>query len=120
MDKADNTMKLHRMEFGSVYPLYIKKAERKGRSKAEVDKIIFWMTGYDERTLSDQISKKSSFEAFFSEAPNSNPNIYKVTGSICGIRVEAIEDDLSRKVRCLDKLIDELAKGKALEKILRE
>ena len=119
MNPMDSSLRLKKMEFGSVYPLYIKKAERKGRNKAEVDRIIFWMTGYDERTLPEQIDKKSSFEVFFTEAPNINPNIHMVTGLICGIRVEAIEDEIVRKVRCLDKLIDELAKGKALEKILR-
>jgi hypothetical protein len=120
MNPVESSMRLCAMEFGSVYPLYIKKAERKGRTKDEVDAIIFWMTGYDVRTLREQIERKSSFKTFFAEAPDCNPNIYKVEGSICGIRVEAIEDDTVRKVRCLDKLIDELAKGKALEKILRK
>jgi len=120
VNAVESSMKLRAMEFGRVYPLYIQKAARKGRSKDEVDAIIFWMTGYDERTLREQIEKKSSFEEFFAAAPDSNPNIYKVEGSICGIRVEAIEDDMARKVRCLDKLIDELAKGRPLEKILRK
>jgi hypothetical protein len=120
MDAVGSSKRLRAMEFGTVYPLYIKKAERKGRTKDEVDAVIFWMTGYDERTLREQIEKKNDFEAFFAEAPACNPNLYKVEGLICGIRVEAIEDDLVRKVRCLDKLIDELAKGKSLEKILRK
>ena len=120
MNAAESSMKLRAMEFGKVYPLYIQKAIRKGRHKDEVDAIIFWMTGYDELTLGEQIGKKSNFEEFFAEAPDCNPNIYKVEGSICGIRVEAIEDDIARKVRCLDKLVDELAKGRPLEKILRK
>ena len=115
----DNT-RVYKMSFASVYPLYIQKAERKGRTKEEVDTIIFWLTGYDERTLQEQIDKKSSFEAFFAEAPAFNPNVSKITGVICGYRVEEIEDPLMQKVRYLDKLVDELAKGKAMEKILRQ
>ena len=115
----DNT-RVYRMAFASVYPLYIKKAERKGRTKEEVDTIIFWLTGYDKKTLQKQIDKKTDFETFFAEAPQLNPNVSKITGMICGYRVEEIEDKLMQKVRYLDKLIDELAKGRAMEKILRK
>jgi hypothetical protein len=108
------------MAFASVYPLYIKKVERKGRTKEEVDTIIFWLTGYDKKTLQKQIDKKTDFETFFAEAPQLNPNVSKITGVICGYRVEEIEDKLMQKVRYMDKLIDELAKGKAMEKILRK
>ena len=115
----DNS-RVYRMSFASVYPLYIKKAERKGRTKAEVDAIIFWLTGYDKKTLQEQIDKKTDFENFFARAPQMNPNVSKITGVICGYRVEDIEDKLMQKVRYLDKLIDELAKGKTMEKILRK
>jgi len=114
----DNT-KVFKMSFSSVYPLYIQKAGKKGRTKAEVDAIIFWLTGYDEVTLQEQIDKKVDFERFFNEAPAINPNASKITGVICGYRVEEIEDKLMQKIRYLDKLIDELAKGKPMEKILR-
>ena len=107
------------MAFAGVYPLYIKKAEKKGRTKEEVDAIIFWLTGYDQKTLQQQIDNKADFETFFAEAPQLNPNVSKITGLICGYRVEDIEDPLMQKIRYLDKLIDELAKGKAMEKILR-
>jgi hypothetical protein len=106
--------------FASVYPLYIKKAEAKGRTKEEVDKIIFWLTGYNKQTLQKQIDQKNDFETFFAQAPVLNPNVSKITGVICGYRVEEIEDKLIQKMRYLDKLIDELAKGKAMEKILRK
>ena len=115
----DNT-RVYRMTFASVYPLYIKKAEKKGRTKAEVDAVIFWLTGYDQRTLQKQIDKKTDFETFFAQAPAINPNVSKITGVICGYRVEEIDDKLMQKVRYLDKLIDELAKGKSMEKILRK
>ena len=115
----DNT-RVYRMTFASVYPMYIQKAEKKGRTKEEVDTIIFWLTGYDKQTLQQQIDKKSDFETFFAEAPEINPNVSKITGVICGYRVEEIEDKLMQKVRYLDKLVDELAKGKAMEKILRK
>ena len=108
------------MSFASVYPLYIKKVERKGHTKAEVDIIICWLTGYDQKALQQQIDRKSDFETFFNQAPQLNPNISKITGMICGYRVEEIEDKLMQKVRYLDKLIDELAKGKKMEKILRK
>jgi len=115
-----NKERIYALVFASVYPLYIKKAERKGRTKEEVDTIIFWLTGYDKKTLQQQIDKKSDFETFFAEAPKLNPNASKITGVICGYRVEDIEDAVIKKMRYLDKLIDELAKGKAMEKILRK
>jgi len=108
------------MSFASVYPLYIKKVERKGRTKADVDTVIFWLTGYTKQTLQQQIDKKTDFETFFAQAPQMNPNVSKITGVICGYRVEEIEDKLMQKVRYLDKLVDEIAKGKAMEKILRK
>lgn len=115
-----NNTRVYRMSFASVYPLYIQKAEKKGRTKAEVDTIIYWLTGYNEKTLQQQIDTKVDFETFFAEAPQMNPNVTKITGVICGYRVEEIEDPLMQKVRYLDKLIDELAKGKVMEKILRK
>lgn len=117
-----NTMntKIFKTPFASVYPLYIEKAKRKGRTKAEVDAIIFWLTGYDEHTFQQQIDDKSDFETFFARAPRLNPNVSKITGVICGYRVEEIEDELMQKIRYLDKLVDELAKGKVMEKILRQ
>jgi hypothetical protein len=114
----DNT-RVFRMSFASVYPLYIQKAEKKGRTKDEVDAVIFWLTGYDKQTLQEQIDEKSSLETFFAQAPQINPNVSKITGVICGYRVEEIEDKLMQKIRYLDKLVDELAKGKKMEKILR-
>lgn len=108
------------MKFAGVYPLYVNKAERKGRSKAEVDQIICWLTGYNQAALEKQIEMGNDFEAFFAQAPAFNPNSSLITGVVCGIRVEEIEDPLTQKVRYLDKLIDELAKGKAMEKILRQ
>ena len=103
----------------SVYPMYIQKAERKGSTKAEVDMVTYWLTGYDERSLQPQIDKETDFETFFAEAPQINPNAHKITGVVCGVRVESIEDPLMQKIRWLDKLVDELAKGKAMEKVLR-
>ena len=114
----DNT-RVFRMSFAGVYPLYIKKAEKKGRTKEEVDAVIFWLTGYDKQTLQQQVDKKVDFETFFDQAPELNPNVSKITGLICGYRVEDIEDKLMQKIRYLDKLVDELAKGKKMEKILR-
>jgi hypothetical protein len=108
------------LPFSSIYPLYIQKAEKKGRSKVEVDEIIFWLTGYDEHSLQEQIMKEVDMETFFQQAPQINPNVILIKGTICGYRVEEIEDDLMRQIRYLDKLIDELAKGKAMEKILRK
>lgn len=112
--------KIFKMSFASVYPLYIQKAERKERTKEEVDAVIFWLTGYDEKTLQEQIDDNNDFETFFAEAPCINPNASKIMGVICGYRVEDIEDELMQKIRYLDKLIDELAKGKSMVKILRE
>jgi hypothetical protein len=112
--------RVYKMSFAGVYPLYITKAEKKGRTKAEVDEIIFWLTGYDEKSLQNVIDSKTNFEDFFAQAPNINPNVSKITGVICGYRVEEIEDEIMQKVRYLDKLIDELAKGKAMEKVLRK
>ena len=115
----DNT-RVFKMSFASVYPMYIQKAEKKGRTKAEVDAIIFWLTGYNKQTLQRHIDKKSDFEIFFAQAPQINPNVSKIRGVICGYRVEEIEDKLMQRIRYLDKLVDELAKGKAMEKILRK
>ena len=114
-----NNTRVYKMSFASVYPLYIQKAEKKGRTKEEVDTVIRWLTGYDQTSLQDQIDKKTDFETFFAEAPRINPNVSKITGVICGYRVEEIEDKLMQKIRYLDKLADELAKGKAMEKVLR-
>lgn len=108
------------MTFASVYPLYIQKAERKGRTKAEVDSVISWLTGYNQEDLEQIIEKKIDFETFFARAPQINPSVSKITGIICGVRVEEIQDKLMQKIRYLDKLIDELAKGKSLEKIFRK
>src|SRR5690554_169772 len=105
--------------FSKVYPMYIQKAEKKGRTKEEVDTVTCWLTGYDEYGLRAQIEKEVDFETFFAEAPRINPNAHKITGVVCGIRVEEIEDPLMQKIRWLDKLVDELAKGKSMEKILR-
>jgi hypothetical protein len=108
------------MIFGVVYPLYVRKAERKGRTKDEVDEIILWLTGYDQKAPQARIEERSDFETFFGQAPAFNPDAAKITGSICGYRVEKIEDPLVQKVRYLDKLIDQLAKGRPIEKILRK
>ena len=111
--------RIFNMAFAKVYPLLVQKAERKGRTKAEVDTVIFWLTGYDEEGLQAQLEKNVTFETFFNEAPQMNPNAEKIKGVICGYRVEEIEDPLLQKIRWLDKLVDELAKGKPMEKILR-
>lgn len=115
-----NYTKIFKMPFAKVYPLYIQKAEKKGRTKAEVDAIICWLTGYNQESLQQQIDNKADFEAFFGQAPQINPNVSKITGLICGYRVEAIEDPLMQQIRYLDKLVDELAKGKVMETILRK
>jgi len=115
-----NNTRIYKMSFAGVYPLYIQKAEKKGRTKEEVDEIIFWLTGYNAKTLRQHIEKKTDFETFFASAPQINPNASKITGVICGYRVEEIADKLMQQIRYLDKLIDELAKGKKMEKILRE
>ncbi|WP_420148519.1 DUF2200 domain-containing protein [Spirosoma sp.] len=111
--------RIYKMSFAGVYPHYVQKAEKKGRTREEVDTIIFWLTGYNAQTLQQHIDNRTTFEAFFAEAPQLNPNVSKITGVICGYRIEEIEDELMRKIRYLDKLIDELAKGKPMEKILR-
>ena len=112
--------RVYKMKFSGVYPLYIEKVERKGRTKEEVDTVIFWLTGYNEKTLQDQLDRETTFETFFAEAPKLNPNAPKITGMICGYRIEDIEDPLMKKVRYLDKLVDEVANGRKMEKILRE
>lgn len=115
-----NNARVYKMSFASVYPHYIKKVETKGRTKDELDEIIFWLTGYDKQTLQQHIDNKTDFENFFALAPQINANVSKITGVICGYRVEEIEDKLIQKVRYLDKLVDELAKGKVMDKILRK
>jgi hypothetical protein len=116
-------MKKHRIytvSFASVYPLYVAKAEKKGRTKKEVDAIIRWLTGYNPKGLESELKAKTDFETFFTNAPRLNPSRALITGVVCGVRVEEMEESLMKEIRYLDKLIDELAKGKALEKILRE
>lgn len=115
----DNT-RVFKMSFAGVYPHYIAKAEKKGHTKEEVHEIIFWLTGYNEQTFQQHLDNKTNFEDFFAQAPQINPNASKITGVICGYRVEDMEDKLMQQIRYLDKLIDELAKGKAMEKILRK
>jgi hypothetical protein len=112
--------RIYSMKFSKVYPLYVQKAERKERTKAEVDKIICWLTGYDEAGLQRQIDQEIDFKTFFAQAPAMHPNRALIKGVVCGVRIEEIEDPLMREIRYLDKLIDELAKGKAMEKILRQ
>ncbi|MCM0667209.1 DUF2200 domain-containing protein [Flavobacterium tyrosinilyticum] len=114
------TERIYKILFSSVYPLYIQKVEKKGRTKEELDIVIKWLTGYSDEQIKAQIEKKVDFQTFFAEAPEINPNASKITGVICGYRVEEIEDPLIQKMRYLDKLIDEIAKGKKMEKILRE
>jgi hypothetical protein len=111
--------RVYKMAFSRVYPLFVQKAERKGRTKSEVDTVICWLTGYDDAGLQATIEKNTDYETFFSEAPQINPNAAKISGVICGHRVEEIQEPLMQKIRWLDKLVDELAKGKAMEKILR-
>ena len=115
-----NNTRVYKMSFASVYPHYITKAEKKSRTKQEVHEIIFWLTGYNEKSLQEILDNKTDFETFFAQAPQINPNVSKITGVICGYRVEEIEDKLMQQIRYLDKLIDELAKGKTMEKILRK
>ncbi len=116
---ATSTHRIFTMAFAKVYPLYINKAERKNRTKAEVDQIICWLTGYDQAGLQKQIEQENDFDTFFAQAPAMHPNSGLIKGVVCGVRVEEVEDPLMQKIRYLDKLIDELAKGKAMEKILR-
>ncbi len=108
------------MAFAKVYPMYVQKAERKNRTKADVDRIICWLTGYDAAGLQRQIKQENDFATFFAQAPAMHPNCALIKGVVCGVRVEEVEDPLMQKIRYLDKLVDELAKGKAMEKILRE
>lgn len=113
------THRIFAMPFATVYPLYIQKAEKKGRTKDEVDQVLCWLTGYSPRALAQQVERKVDFQTFFREAPALHPNAAKITGVICGVRIEAIEDPLMRNIRCMDKLVDELAKGRPMAKILR-
>ena len=112
--------RIYTTSFASVYPLYVAKVERKGRTRAEVDQIISWLTGYDDKALASQLEKQTDFESFFAQAPAMNPSRTVITGLVCGVRVEEVEEPVMREIRYLDKLIDELARGKAMEKILRK
>jgi hypothetical protein len=112
--------RVFRMRFADVYPLYVQKAERKNRTREEVDQIVSWLTGYTQAGLQQQIKQGNDFETFFAQAPAMNPNSSLIKGVVCGVRVEEMEDPLMQKIRYLDKLVDELAKGKAMEKILRQ
>lgn len=114
------THRIFKTAFARIYPMYVQKAERKNRTKEEVDQIICWLTGYDQAGLQQQIEQENDLETFFAQAPAIHPNSSLIKGVVCGIRVEEIEDPLMQKIRFLDKLIDELAKGKAIEKILRQ
>ena len=121
METTDKRLhRIYTMAVSSVYPLYIAKAEKKGRTKSEVDEIICWLTGYGKNGLEAELKKQTDFENFFAKAPHMNPSRVLIKGIICGVRVEDIEDPIMREVRYLDKLIDELAQGKAMEKILRK
>ncbi|MFM7127810.1 MAG: DUF2200 domain-containing protein [bacterium] len=115
-----NNERVYAMKFSGVYPLYIKKAERKNRTKAEVDELICWLTGYDAAGLQNQLDQGTDFRTFFDQAPQMHPNAPMIKGVICGYRIEEIEEPLMQKIRWLDKLVDELAKGKTMEKILRK
>jgi len=112
--------RIYTISFASVYPYYVAKAEKKGRTKAEVDRIISWLTGYDQQGLAAELEARTDFENFFARAPDMNPSRSLIKGVVCGVRVEEVEDPLMREVRYLDKLIDELAKGKPMDKILRQ
>lgn len=114
-----NLERVFAMSFASVYPHYVAKAEKKGRTKAEVDEVICWLTGYTKAELAKQIKAKKTIKEFFKEAPKLNPRAKKITGTICGVRIEEIENPLMKKIRWMDKLVDEIAKGRAMEKILR-
>jgi len=115
-----NAQRIYKMSFANVYPLYIAKAEKKGRTKSEVDEIIRWLTGYSQKALEDQLEKGTDFETLIAQAPGLNPARALIKGVVCGVRVEEIEEPTMREIRYLDKLIDELAKGKSMEKILRK
>jgi hypothetical protein len=112
--------KIYMMSFAKVYPMYVAKAEKKGRTKEEVDEIILWLTGYSQEDLEDQLEKNTDFEGFFGQAPKLNPSRELIKGVVCGVRVEDVEEPLMQEIRYLDKLVDELAKGKKMEKILRK
>ena len=116
---SKNNQRLYAMAVAAVYPMYVQKAEKKGRTKAEVDEVIRWLTGHTQASLDKELEKRTSFEAFFAAAPKLNPARSLITGVICGVRLEEIEDPLMREIRYLDKLVDELAKGRPMEKILR-
>jgi len=120
MDEAKSKHRIYTTSFASVYPHYVTKAEKKGRTKAEVDEIIRWLTGYSQKKLESQLKKQTDFETFFEEAPHLNPLRTLIRGVVCGVRVEDIKEPTMQEIRYLDKLIDELAKGKAMEKILRK
>ena len=117
---TDKKHRIYTMKFAGVYTHYVTKAEKKGRTKEEVDQIIRWLTGYTQKKLEKQIEKETNFETFFEQAPKMNPDRELIKGVVCGVRVENVEEPLMREIRYLDKLIDELAKGKAMEKILRK
>lgn len=119
MGTDKNNARIFAMSFAGVYPHYIAKAEKKGRTKAEVDQVICWLTGYSHEQLQQQIDNKTNLSDFFAQAPQLHPNAAKITGVICGYRIEEIEDPLMQKIRYMDKLVDELAKGRPMEKILR-
>jgi hypothetical protein len=120
IDGMNKNTRIFKMSFASVYPLYVQKAEKKGRTKEDVDAIILWLTGYDGEDLQRVIDAETDFETFFAEAPRMNPNVGLIKGVVCGVRVEEIDDPLMQKIRYLDKLIDELARGKKMESILRQ
>ncbi len=120
MDNEKQKQRVYTMSFGRVYPLYVAKVERKGRSKEELDKIISWLTGYSKKQVEEEIEKQTDFQNFFAKAPLLNPSRFLIKGIICGVRVEEIKDPVIQSVRYLDKLVDELAKGKSMEKILRK
>lgn len=117
--KPDKKPRIFTTSFASVYPLYVQKAEKKGRTREEVDTVITWLTGYDDAQLRQVIETKVDFETFFAQAPRMNPNALQITGVVCGVRVEEVDDPLMQKIRWLDKLVDELAKGKPMASILR-
>jgi hypothetical protein len=112
--------RVFQMSFATVYPLYVQKVEKKGRTRRELDRVICWLTGYSPQALAMQIKEKNDLETFFAQAPSLHPNTGKITGTVCGVRIEEIEDPLMRNIRYMDKLVDDLAKGRSVEKILRE
>ena len=118
--KSDANHRVYKMALASVYPHYVEKVEKKGRTKKELEQVICWLTGYDSKGLAKQLKDKTDLETFFADAPALNPNVKKITGTVCGVRIEEIEHPLMRKIRYMDKLVDELAQGRPMEKILRE